>query len=347
MRTALVVGLGLLGGCVPNDHPSWLVDHPLPWGIVASVVEPGGYSSELVVSEGRVRASALPLDTLELQWLTAAPPGVTVPAPIWFVCPDRCASLPAEPIPACAFPLPLSRREHCRLGEGERVRLSLGGAYTADEFFRGFIVVMGITSDGTVEPETCLKRYRTFPRAGLEHCLLQERTLRLGPESRLLTTVPGLADDYTVEGDLPDDFDDEAPDVHPTLSGLQVWHFGRGGFRELIAQPGDTIPVRVGAYVSVWPQYTDDTKQPYYALQSTPGQPERLVATPDEETIRERYGISTLVEDRSDPDDDLLHGWTVPDEPEPILLYLYIADSRQGRAFATLRFVVEDASPAP
>ncbi|MCY1069669.1 hypothetical protein OV090_33315 [Nannocystis sp. RBIL2] len=347
MRTALVVGLGLLGGCVPNDHPPWLVDHPLPWGIVASVVEPGGYSSEVVVPDDRVRASALPLDTLELQWITAVPPGVTVPPPIWFVCPGRCSSLPAEPIPACAFPLPLSRSEHCRLGEGERVRLSLGGAYTANEYFRGFIGVMGITSDGTVEPETCLQRYRTVPRAGLEHCLLQERLLQLGPESRLLTTVPGLADFYTVEGGLPDDLDDEAPDVHPTLSGLRVAHSGRGGLRELIAQPGDTITVRVGAYVFVEPQYTADAYQPHYAFQSMPGQPERLVAAPDEERIFERYGLSTLIEDRGDPNDDLLGFWQVPDVPEPILFYLYIADSRQGRAFATLRFVVEDASPAP
>ncbi|MFY0541603.1 hypothetical protein [Nannocystis pusilla] len=105
--------------------------------------------------------------------------------------------------------------------------------------------------------------------------------------------------------------------------------------------------MRVGDSVFVRPEYTDDAYQPHYAFQSTPGQPGRLVATPDEERIFARYGISTLVEDRSDSDDDLLTSWYVPDVAEPILLYLYIADSRQGRAFATLRFVVEDASPAP
>ncbi|PCC67604.1 hypothetical protein SAMN02745121_02240 [Nannocystis exedens] len=347
MRTALVVGVGLLGACVPNEHPPWLVDHPMPWGIIASVVEPGGYSSDLVVPDDRVRASALPLDTLELQWITAAPPGVTVPSPIWFVCPDYCDGLPVdEPIPACPFPLPLSRSEHCRLGEGERVRLGLGGAYTADELFRGYIGVMGITGDGTVDPETCLQRFRTVPRAGLEHCLVQARALRLGPLGRMLSAVPALADFYTVEGGLPDDIADEPADFHPVLTGLRVLHIGRG-FREFIAQPGDTITVRVGDYVSVDPQYTADSEQTHYAFSQVPGQPGHLRPVPDEERIRVRFGISTFVEDRGDPNDDLLHGWSVPDEPDPIMLYLYIGDNRQGRAFATLRFVVEDASPAP
>ncbi|WAS97517.1 hypothetical protein [Nannocystis punicea] len=346
MRIAMVVGVGLLGACVPNDHPSWLVDHPIPWGIVASVVEPGGYSSELVVPADRVRASALPLDTLELQWLTATPPGVTVPPPIWFVCPGDCSLPGDDPVPACPFPLPLGRRENCRLGEGERIRLSLGGAYTADEFFRGYIGVLGVTGDGTVDAETCLQRLRTIPRTDLEQCLVQKRLLELGPRSRLLTAVPTLANIYTVE-DPPADLADEPPDFHPVLTGIRVRYVRLGDLVDQLVQSGDTVHVPAGRFVFLQLQYTDDSEQSYYAFSTVSGEPNHLQATPDVESIRFRTAISSLVEVRGDPDNDMLTGWRMPDESEPILVYFYMSDQRQGRAFATLRFVVEDASPAP
>lgn len=346
MRLAFVVGLGLLGACVPSDHPPWLVDHPMPWGIVASVVEPGGYSTGLVVPEGRVRASALPLDTLELQWIAATPPGVTVPPPIWFICPSYCGALLAEPLPTCPFPLPLAITENCRLGEGERVRLSLGGAYTADETFLGHFGVLAITGDGSIDAETCVQRLGTIPRSGLERCLVQTRLIELGPLGRLLTTVPGLVDDDAI-AELPDDLADEPADFHPVLAGVRVRHFGRGGLQEQLAQPGDTIEVRVDDIVHLVPEFTVDSEQDYYEITLSSGTPQRLSAILKREWFLTRTGITTLVDTLDPPDADNISTWRVPDEPEPILFYFYSTDIRQGRAFASLRFVVADATPAP
>ncbi|MCY1053871.1 hypothetical protein [Nannocystis sp. SCPEA4] len=345
MRKALVVGLGLLGGCVQYDRPPWVVDHPVAWGLIARVVEPGGYSSDLLVPEGRERAEALPLDTLELQWIGVGPPDIPVPPPIWLVCPFGCGfPFDDEELPACPVPLPLSFPETCRLGEGERVRLSLGGAYTVSPEFRGRLEVMAVTGHGDVDPETCLQRYTIVPRAGLEACLMQQRALTLGPEWKAFTTVPALMSLYSFDGELPPDLAAEPPDLNPVLTGLQVLRSGRSGFHDLLVQGGDTITVHAGDRIAVRPQYSDDSQQEYYAFT---GASDRLTVMPREEQLVTRIGLSAEVHEIGDPLDDEIHQWIVPDDPEPVDLYLYVADTRQGRAFATLRFVAEDAAPAP
>ncbi|MBZ5713267.1 hypothetical protein [Nannocystis pusilla] len=343
MRTALVVGLGLLGGCVQYDRPPWVVDHPVAWGLVVRVVEPGGYSSDLVVPDGRERAEALPLDTLELQWIGVGPPDISVPPPTWLACPFGCGfPFTYEELPACPVPLPLSFPETCRLGEGERVRLSLGGAYTANPEFRGWIQVMAFTAHGDVDPETCLQRYTSLPRAGLESCLMQQRALTLGPEWKAFTTVPALMSLYPLDGELPPDLADTPPDLNPVLTGLLVRRNGR----EQLAQDGDTVRVHAGDRISVTPQYSDDSQQEYYAFTSVAAS-DHLTVMPREEQLVARIGLSAEVQEIGDPLDDEIRLWVVPDDPEPVDLYLYVADTRQGRAFATLRFVAEDAAPAP
>ena len=350
MRTALRLAiLGLLAACVPDDHPTWLIDHPMPWGIIATVIEPGGYSSELIVPEGHLRAAALPLDTLELQWLAVAPPGTELPPPIWLVCTGSCSndlsSFSGHVLePTCPYPLPLSRAQPCRLGEGERIRLALGGAFTADERFSGTIAIMGISSgDPDLDPETCLQRLSTRPLKGLESCLIQHRHLRLGPPWMLYTAVPQLAGRYTLEGDgLPDDAADEPADTHPNLIGIDVFRVTDRGHIVTFAAKGDTIRVRAGERLTFNPICSDSCTQEYYRFGLPFGG--EIEFSLESENFRYRAALSALVEG----DGPILNGvWVAPDDPEPITLYLYIADSREGRAHATFTFITDNSIDAP
>lgn len=354
MRTALRLAiLGLLAACVPEDHPPWLIDHPMPWGIIATVIEPGGYSSELIVPEGHLRAAALPLDTLELQWLAVAPPGTELPPPIWLVCTRSCSndlsSFSGHVLePTCPYPLPLSRAQPCRLGEGERIRLALGGAFTADAQFSGTIPIMGISSgDPDLDPETCLQRLSARPLKGLESCLIQHRNLRLGPPWMLFAAVPALAEAITIDDDLPDDVEDEPADTHPILAGIHVLRLSIHGPIKSLAADGDTVRVRAGEHITVTPALTEASEQEHYNVYRSSDGHIQIDAHLTREWIQLRAALTALVE---------VHGpmfggnpwrWIAPDDPEPIILHIYIVDSREGRAHATLTFITDDSIDAP
>jgi hypothetical protein len=354
MRTApFAVCLGLLAaGCVPGDNPPWLIDHPLAWGLVASVVQPGPYSSDLVVPDGQVRAAALPLDTLELQWLVVAPPDTPpLPPPIWIVCGRYCTTelIRSELAPGCPWPLPLSRTQPCRLGEGERVRLTLGGAFTAGPEFLGSISLIAVGSaDPELTPETCLERLSTRPHADLQRCLVQTRTLELGPLWKVFVIAPALAEQHLVD-DIPPDAWNEPPDTHPVLLGAEVLRYADGGPVEVFAIDGDTVPVRAGERIVVTPVFAEDAAQSYYRPVPDHLDPSRYTLDPVEEDLEFRVALTALVDDfeYNFGENQLSREWVVPDHSEPVILHLYATDRRQGRAFASLRFVTEDPADAP
>lgn len=349
-RSAAVLGL-LLAGCVPGDHPPWLIDHPTAWGLVASVVQPGPYASGLVVPKGAVRADALPLDTVELQWLVAAPPDTPpLPPPLWIVCARGCPGElrleDTELAPECPDPLPLSRDQPCRLGEGERIRLTLAGAFSAGPDFLGHISLAAIGSaDPDLSSETCLERLSSRPYADLQRCIIQNRTLELGPPLAVFRLLPALAETYVL--DVPPDAVD-APDTHPRLSFVVLTRESEPD-RLFFHAPGETASVRVGERITVEPLFVSEAEESYLQLVTSDDDPHRLRVIPLSEHIEVRVGLTALVDDFEQPADEFsrAHSWVVPDAPDPLVLHLYVSDGRQGRAHATLRLVPEGPPGAP
>jgi hypothetical protein len=348
----LVCLAGLLAGCLPNEVPYWLIDHPVAWGIKIGVTRPGGYASGLIVPEGRVRARALPLDTIELEWLTLAPKGVELAPPIWIVCsfPFTCRDFISmgldetglDELPACEHPVPIRQYWPCRLGEGHRLSLVLDGAVGGSAF--GALPVMAIGSaDPELSPETCLQRLMAEPKLGLESCLLIDRDYHIGS----LAPPTGLPDPSgPFDPPMPDDpMVPEAPiqvaDTHPTVEGF--WVSAPGG--EVFVPVGGEVVVRPGAAVSVAPILAQDAQQEYFRPVTTG--PDGYLWVPEEELVLFRAAASGWVEQWEYLEDERSLRFVVPEGLGPFDLHFYIADTRDGRTTVALRLVPEGMSETP
>lgn len=344
MRTCITwASLGLLLACFPADHSLWVADRPLALGIIATVVEPGGYSSDLVVPEDRARASPLPLDTFELERHVVIPPGVELPPPVWIVCHNSCTYTLSETpdLAPCPVPLPLSTGAACRLGEGERLRVSLGGAYTANADFWGVFLVMAVSgADSDMSSETCLERMAVRPFASLERCLVQTRLLRIGPLWKALLTVPALE---SQDHELPESVRDEEPDFHPVLLGFDIVRQSGPDRVEVFAREGDDVPVRPGERLTLTPRFSPDASQSYHANYWFGSGGMGLSEEQVTEILSFRLVFSEYVGDYDPFDRRDSRSWIAPDTDEPVVMDLYALDSRQGRVRASLRFV-PDAS---
>lgn len=336
-----VLGLPLLvAACLPDFPGSWLIERPVPWGMLATVVQPGGYSSMIVVPEGRQRASALPLDTLELQWLALAPPGATIGPPTWYALSNSGGLPPRDDPPEdCPSLLPLSLDRPCRLGEGERLRFSLAGTSTINDDFRGRFAIAAVSStDAALTAEECAAEYldRRSPDPDLRSCLFMERQLMLGPLIQLIDRVPEeiIAEYGDVE--IPPEAFDEEPDTHPVLESFIVT---RGAGEPITAGDGDTIHVRAGERVSVTWTYAEGSEQDYFYPHRVSIEPERYTLVARKEQIFEDVALSRHVDEYDQQIDR--RSWIAPDGPEPLLMHLYAADTREGRLAATLRFVTD------
>lgn len=334
----LVCLAGLLAGCLPNEAPFWLIDHPVTWGIKISVTRPGGYSTGLIVPPGQVRASALPLDTIELEWLTLAPEGTELAPPIWIRCPNTCDfDLTPDELPACPEPTPLQVFSMCRLGEGHRLPLVLAGA--KNNALSGSMSVMAIGSaDPELSPETCLQRLVTEPKRDLASCLMIFRAYAIGQ------SVPGGLPDPSGPFDPPgpDDPPDVPPqiaDTHPTVEGF--WVTAPGG--ERLVPVGSEVRVKPGL-VAIEAELAQDAEQTFfYPVPSGAG----YMWVQGQEIVQFRAASSGWVERWEYFGAERRIEIVVQEGLEPFELYFYFADSRQGRATATLRIVPEDMSKTP
>lgn len=339
----LVCLAGLLSGCLPVDVPYWLIDHPVAWGIRVSVTQPGGYATGLIVPDGQVRASALPLDTIELEWLTLAPEGIELAPPIWIVCPEGCTWLDEEPpeLPACPVPVPLFSGWMCRLGEGHRLSLVLDGAYGTSVF--GVLPVMAIGSaDPEVSPETCLERMLTTPKLGLESCLSIHREYHIGG-SGLPTGLPDPSGPF----DPPAPLDPDAPpvpaqvaDTHPVVEGF--WVSRPGG--DVLVPVGAEVKVRPGV-VTIEPKLAEDAAQTFW--RPVPHGHGGYLWTRDQEYLVVRATASGWVEQWELVDETQQLRFVVPEELGAFDVHFYVADTREGRATASLRLVPEGMSEIP
>lgn len=343
MRQRTLVALTLLGGaCIPYE-PYWLVTEATYVGIRLTVVEPGGYSSLLRVPPGQRRTTALPLDTVELEWLVATPPDVTLEPPIWILCDFACQTIfgagpDPGPLADCPFPTPIALWEPCRLGEGHRLRLGLDGAHSLNNSpsILSSVLVVGSRSPD-VSPATCLERLTAKTPADLQPCLIGLRDFPFGPYWAALPFSP----EYDA---VPPELLIEDADTHPDITGFRVIRgFGPNIVDELLAAPGDTVTVRPHERISVIPVLVDRARQDYSTVDYSEGA--EPIVTSATEAISIDAWMTALVDDFEEPGYFNMLAeevrWTVPDQLEPATLYVSVRDSRAGRALAILRFVAE------
>lgn len=327
----------LLGACIPIE-PEWLVTATRFRGVKVEVVEPGGYGSLLHVPPGRHRNTILPLDTVEVEWAVAAPPGVEVPPPIW-IATDEDGPLNLDPnLPDCPEPLPLTVSRACRLGEGHRIRFGLLGAYTITTD-RLSLLIVGSRHAG-LEPATCLERLATLPYAQLEPCILGLWDLRLGPTWAALPFEP--------EASLvPPEVLAQDVNTNPEVIGFAVTR-QRGSERsELEVGLGASLGVRPRDRITVTPLLADGSAQDYWiTVGDEKDMPWSGTLQSQTEQIAVRTWFSAPVDEYVLDYDhwrDPPPTWVVPDHFEPTLLYLDVRDDRFGRDFAELLLVPDDA----
>ena len=280
----------------------------------------------------------MPGDTLEWRWHGAGPQGTLLRPPIWVWWGDGLfLSLPTQgaALPACPQPILLST-PLCRLGEGERVRMTLGQPEAVSD--GPDVSVVAIASDGDlVEPETCLQRALSERNADLRGCLIAFRKVQLGPSWFLWTYPPHKFAPSIPLDLLPPEFFDEPANFNPALAEIHVEHGAAAPGGDLVVD-GETIVVRPGEPITVTLRLDDDAAQTYFV----PG-PKAPDGHYPGATLLEHVEVDVRldaeVDDYLATDANLEHRWTAPDFPEPLTLYIRVHDERLSFAFATLRFV--------
>jgi hypothetical protein len=341
MRT-LALGVAILCGaaCIPSE-PYWWVQDARMLGTRMTVVEPGGYSTLLQVPPGQRRATALPLDVVELEWLIAAAEDVDVQPPIWLAC-TRGGCIEAyynrgHGILDCPQPLPFDIPWACRLGEGHKIRVGFGGAFTLrpDFYFAGLSIMAIGSRTPEVPSQACLERYGTTPHAGLEQCLIGRDIHLPGPLWAVLPFAPELAE-------LPVEIIAQPPDTHPDVVGFRVSRELGAERIELLAEPDDTVLVAPGEHITVLPLLVGGGAQEYleYADPDADG-PAESVPVSRTEYLQINAQLTALVDhfnapNPADPDAEI--EWVVSDHPEPMTLFVSVRDDRAGRGFARLHF---------
>ncbi|MFZ6181741.1 hypothetical protein [Nannocystis pusilla] len=341
MRT-LALGAAILCGaaCIPFA-PYWWIEDARLFGTRMTVVEPGGYSTLLEVPPGQQRASALPLDTVEVEWLFAAPADTEVQPPIWLAC-TRPGCIEAfynrgHGLLDCPLPLPFDIPWACRLGEGHKIRFGFAGAFTLelDSAFAGLSLLAIGSRTPEVPSATCVERYQKSPHVGLEQCLIGRDVHIPGPLWAVLPFAPEL-------GELPLEVVTQAPDTHPDIVGFRVSR-ERGADRiELLVEPEDTVIVEPGEHITVLPLLIGGGVQDYVDVYDPDGpgpEPTELLRG-FEQVYLEAY-VSAVVDQydspsRFDPDADI--EWVVSDHPEPLTVFVVARDDRAGVGLARLHF---------
>jgi hypothetical protein len=334
----------VLGGCVPPE-PEWLITRPRFRGVEVEVVQSGGYASLLNVPPGGRRATVLPLDVVELEWAVAAPEGVTVQPPIWVLCGAYCYdlrdfALPPDVVEDCPDPLPFDLRTACRIGEGHRRRVTLGGAFTSPSPFMILLVVGSRRPD--LAPATCLERLTKRPLAQLESCIVSQWLPDFGPSWAALPFDPEASA-------VPPEVLAEEADVHPELLGFTIGREQGPSRTESLVDVGASVLVRRGERITVAPRFADGAAQQYWlSRDDVEGMPWSGTLESYTEHFQWRAWFSAPVDEfwreKWEEWTDEPVTWVVPDDFESTLLFLDVEDDRAGHAFVDLRFVADDAS---
>ncbi len=333
---ALACVVACISACLPPDPPEWVVTYPITWGIQASVVGAGMYSKDLEVLPGHTRAEMLPLDTVELRWFGAAPEDAQIRPPIWLLASGGLPLfVPAGGVQPCEQPL-TSIYGFCRLGEGERIRVTLAALPQGlDSFNQRHFRVLTVASDGEViAPETCLQRTLSERNPDLSGCLIAVRSVPIGPVWRLSQLFVG-------DDDLPEAYFGVPANTNPMITALRVERSSARGTSMQLAAPGDRISVRPGEQITVTLEL--DAAQEYVVTYKD--RDDAYVTKPYTEELIIEARLNALIDDYVASDDGLTHGWTAPDAPEAVTFFAQVGDYRHnsdgggGFGFATLRLV--------
>ncbi|MBZ5708490.1 hypothetical protein [Nannocystis pusilla] len=348
LRLFLGVSPCLVGACIPVE-PEWVVTDARFRGLKVEVVEPGGYASLLNVPEGEYRATALPLDTIELTWHATAPEA-ELPPPIWlassvnfFVSGNKFVlqKLDLASLEDCPVPLPLSPSKTCRLGEGRQIRVSLGGAFSASDDFPFYVPLVIVGSRRTdLASATCLEFLASNPVPPAGSCLFTADGIRFGPRWIVLP--------FDSESVIPQEIREQDVDTNPRIAGFAVTR-ARGDTRiELVADLDDDVPVRRGERITVEPIFTAGSAQSYYIMvggdKDVPWSGEPSL---EFEELQWRGWFSAPIEGYEPTYDEWSTPlqWTVPHDIVPTTLYVDARDDRSGVDFAELRFVADGSEP--
>lgn len=333
----------LLAACLPPE-PGYLVTAAQLRAVRVEVVEPGGYASLLNVPEGRRRATVLPLDTVELTAIFAAPPDIAVQPPIWLVCGFACyengplAALEGD-VAECPAPLPLDLVDPCRLAEGLQIRVGIGGAFTLARD-RIELVLVG-SRDDDLTSATCLERVTRRPHTDLEPCIVSQWTVQIGPPWAVLPFEAGV---------IPPEILAQEVDTNPDVAEFRVTRERGGSRSEHFVAVGGSMGVRRGDRIAVEPILTEGSLQTFwYTSGDEEGKPWSGEVRSNEERVELRGWFDAPVLDfSSDPYSrwhTSLSPWVVPHDVVPTRLFLDIRDTRNGRAAAELLFVADDDAP--
>jgi hypothetical protein len=342
-----LLALAWLTACLPPDTPAWVINEPITWGISATVVSSGSYSQGLEMPAGSTRAEVLPHDTLELQWFGAGPEGAQLRPPIWvagYRAPSFSAFMLASEIADCPQPL-LPSSPLCRLGEGERVRMTLGDPEPYPGLDGQPLYVIAMASDGDViEPETCLKRAFTERDGDLIGCLIATRTVTIGPSWYLWQQLPVEARPVPLD-EIPAEFFGVAANTNPVIEALRVDRSSGDGSSTQLAAAGDQLIVRPGEEIVVHIELGAGAAQDFVVLRKKYDGP--YIVTEMSEVLVAAGRPNVSVDDYRSTEDNFTHSWTAPAAPGVVTLYLQVEDGRGGLAFATLRFVSAPADGDP
>lgn len=336
-RWLFALGTVGLGACIPVEYDWQVVDARFR-GILTEVVEPGGYGSLLHVPPDRRRAFVLPLDTVELEWKVAVPPGQELQPPIWVACSQEdCLGLWngayfLDYLYDCPDPMPIRVAVSCRLGEEHRIRVRTAGAYSGGNLF--MLLVVG-SRRADLSPRECLERLATSPRGDLAPCLIILRYPPWNPDAFGLPFLPE-------EAGVPKEVRDEQADTNPTVLGFTVTR-ERGDLREeLVIDLGDPVPVRRGDRLHVEPRLAADAAQEYWvSVGDLPNMP--WSGTLEQRVEELRYEVLFSEPVIYDPEYGQGPPFTfvVPHDVVPTTMWIDVLDDRQGQAFVELQFVPE------
>lgn len=327
----------LLAGCLPDERPFWVIDHPDALTMRFEVVARGPWGSDPPASGGPV-AEVMPGDRVRVVPFVAGvagPVDVAALRPRFFACPGQggCSlDLVADAPPACG-PIALPVEAPCLIGQGWPLEFEIGELVDLVPVLNyGVSVLMVAGAPEGPSTDECLRRLARLDEetAPLQDCLFFDRTLRVGPAWRalLLAWLSGV--DSPVEPyQLPSEVAQIEPDVAPAIAGFYAWvPVGGGGERYVEVEPGGTLSVRPGDALTLGAIAAAPPQQ----YMSVSVDAEGAVATTLTLEARASIWYTTAGAPFYLDPGATEATWTAPDEPGEVVVYAVLADVRSAGA---------------
>jgi len=363
--------LGLAAvGCFPVPDPPWLVGERAELlSVRIDVIEEGPLSTVVApVPADRRRTDALPGDTIAFRpWVTDRervwPEGELDVA--YFAClGSSCLDALRAPggTSSCSDLLQLAQRA-CALGRGPDARFvvpTAGEAITALDYTSIFAIA---GEPGVIDTDTCIDAFRDWPGGQIDHCMLHERRVGIGPQWVLTLLLVGLdGDDDTTGGDTtgedttggdddttggdnpfapPPEVFLEWPNFNPEVERFTVAIDRRGEVRMFDHVPGDRIAVRPGDDVRVTHERDPRDAQSFVTNDMAIDGTYRRNA----EALSEQWYATHPLSPFTDLPGVPTVGFEVPHDVATFRVDVRLTDLDNGYGWGSLYFEVDGATP--